>query len=77
MSYRFKTHAELVATGFVLTPAGTYLHSRFEPVNLEMVAYASQFKPELIQLLCDLPTWSSQAMFVDKYTYCAQHFAEI
>lgn len=78
MNYRFKTHDELLADGYVLTPGGTYLHSQFNEVKPGMAEYASQFNPELVKLMydkCDRP-WG-QAMFIDEYVYCAQHFTEI
>lgn len=72
MKYRLKTHDELLASGFALTPAGVYLHPKYDDFTPAMRDYASQFSQELIKALFEMPDWGRK--FVDEYIYCAAHF---
>lgn len=72
MNYRLKTHDELLNTGFALSPAGVYVHPKFDNLTLEMRDYASQLSPSIIKVLFDSPY--GQRKFIDAYIYCAEHF---
>ena len=76
MKYRLKTHDELLNSGFVLTPSGEYLHSRFEKITPEMIEYATKFSPELIKVLFDASErlGFASAKFIDVGNYTCEHF---
>ena len=73
MNYRLKTHDELLATGFALTPAGVYTNATGDKLTPAMREYATGFSNALVQVLFDAPSYA-QRQFIDEHIYCAQHF---
>lgn len=70
--YRIKTHEELLDSGFCLTPGGVYVHPEADELSPEMIEYASRFDQRLIaQIFARL----GQRQWVDRYMFCAGHFA--